>query len=336
MRFSIICTILNGEKFLEEAIESVLKQTFSNWELLLVDSGSTDRTPIICDYYSKKDSRIKAIYKENEGQLVDRFFGLSKSTGDYILFLDSDDYYDINSLRILDTLLNNKTPDIVIFNYIRKIDDKLYPTKLSFLEDAKSLDFFRKYLLCGYINSLWIKCFRKALFVNDYHYYKKLESYAEEDLLFSLEPFDHANHIEYLDSYLYYYRINNSSISHSAPDINRFYYSYNEFILKLLLQYRKIWCLPDSIDAILVENKCKQIYDITSRFLRATKLKEVPLFVKKIKSIYPVNQLRKKDLRNYNLNRKEITILASLIKSNYVVIFSFFILLRFLKKVRLI
>lgn len=95
---SIIVPVYNVEKFITETIESVLKQTFSNWELMLIDDGSTDNSGEICKQYTLKDDRIKYIYKTNSGQAAARNLGIKNATGNYITFLDSDDLYSEDKL----------------------------------------------------------------------------------------------------------------------------------------------------------------------------------------------------------------------------------------------
>lgn len=90
---SIITPVYNVEKFLQQTIDSVLIQTYSNWELILVDDGSTDKSSEICQTYLKKDKRITYIHKENGGQASARNLGIKNAKGDYITFLDSDDFY---------------------------------------------------------------------------------------------------------------------------------------------------------------------------------------------------------------------------------------------------
>ena len=89
---SIIVPIYNVEKYLPRCIESILAQTFTDFELILVDDGSPDRCGEICDYYKKKDKRVKVIHKENGGLSSARNAGINIAIGDYIGFVDSDDY----------------------------------------------------------------------------------------------------------------------------------------------------------------------------------------------------------------------------------------------------
>ena len=93
MMFSIVVPIFKAEKYLVECIDSILGQTYRDFEIILVDDGSPDRCPSICDEYASVDSRIKVIHQKNAGQAAARNTGVGISRGDYLLFLDSDDYY---------------------------------------------------------------------------------------------------------------------------------------------------------------------------------------------------------------------------------------------------
>ena len=101
--FSIIVPVYKAEKYISECVDSVLAQTFEDFELILADDGSPDRCPEICDEYAKKDSRIKVIHKENGGASSARNSGIDAACGEYIIFLDSDDYWEENyTLQRLD------------------------------------------------------------------------------------------------------------------------------------------------------------------------------------------------------------------------------------------
>ena len=94
MKISVIIPVYNTEKYLKECVESVLAQTYHNLEILLINDGATDLSPQICESYAKQDARIKLIHKENGGLSDTRNTGIKQCSGDYVLFLDSDDYWD--------------------------------------------------------------------------------------------------------------------------------------------------------------------------------------------------------------------------------------------------
>ena len=98
---SVIIPVYKVEKYLNKCVDSVLNQTYKNLEIILVDDGSPDKCPEICDEYAKKDDRIKIIHKQNGGLSDARNVGIEKSTGEYITFIDSDDYVDSNYIEQL-------------------------------------------------------------------------------------------------------------------------------------------------------------------------------------------------------------------------------------------
>ena len=98
IEISIIVPVYNTEKYIIRCINSVLKQTFRNWELILIDDGSIDSSGKICDFFQKKDNRIKVIHKKNEGVSIARNLGITLSKGNYITFIDSDDWVDRKSV----------------------------------------------------------------------------------------------------------------------------------------------------------------------------------------------------------------------------------------------
>ena len=117
MLISIIVPIYNIESYLRECVESVLKQTYRNWELILVDDGSSDGSPMICDEYAKQDSRINVIHKANGGLVSARKTGLLSANGDYVMPLDGDDFLDVQCLNTIVKSLENSSPDVLCFGY---------------------------------------------------------------------------------------------------------------------------------------------------------------------------------------------------------------------------
>lgn len=117
MFFSVIVPVYRVEKYLPDAIESVLNQTFSDFELILVDDGSPDRCPVICDRYKEKDDRIKVIHKPNGGLASARRAGIKEAQGDYIFNLDSDDLIENDTLECAYKIINDTNCDIVSFSY---------------------------------------------------------------------------------------------------------------------------------------------------------------------------------------------------------------------------
>ena len=111
-KVSIIIPVYKSEQFLEKLINSILEQTYTNFELILVDDGSPDNSGLICDQYSKIDSRIVVIHKINGGTCEARNYGLDRSTGEYIMLADGDDWLAKDCIEYLVGLLENNDADM--------------------------------------------------------------------------------------------------------------------------------------------------------------------------------------------------------------------------------
>lgn len=127
MTISIIVPVYNVEPYLDRCVRSILAQSYADWELILVDDGSPDRCPEMCDAYATKDKRIKVVHKSNGGLSDARNHGLNVATGDYVLFVDSDDYIHPEMLRTMSLLGAQEDADIVQCSYIRGTSER-FPT----------------------------------------------------------------------------------------------------------------------------------------------------------------------------------------------------------------
>ena len=109
-KISVIVPIYKVENYLHRCVDSIINQTYTNLEIILVDDGSPDNCPMICDEYAKKDSRIRIVHKKNEGVAVARNVGIDIATGKYIMFVDSDDFIENDMIKsMLYDLINNIT-----------------------------------------------------------------------------------------------------------------------------------------------------------------------------------------------------------------------------------
>lgn len=133
---SVVIPVYNVEEYLDDCIKSVITQTYKDLEIILVDDGSTDLSPQICEQYAMRDNRIKVIHQQNKGISVARNVGMTYATGSYIYFLDSDDYIMTNAIRIMydtiekenseivfcdaETVVNSQKDDLNILTYNRK------------------------------------------------------------------------------------------------------------------------------------------------------------------------------------------------------------------------
>lgn len=166
---SIIIPIYNVEMYLEKCIDSVLKQTYKNIEIILVNDGSTDNCKKMCDDFSKLDSRIKVFHKENGGLSDARNYGINNATGDYITFIDSDDYVKKDFIEKLYNAITTNKCDIAICGH-----EDLYPDRIKRYafsekyvnEKVMGKEETLKHMLYkdGYDVSAWAKLYKRSLF----------------------------------------------------------------------------------------------------------------------------------------------------------------------------
>lgn len=207
---SIIIPVYNVEKYLEKCVESVINQTYKNIEIILVDDGSTDNSGKICDELSKKDERIKLIHKTNGGLSDARNAGLKIAKGNYIGFVDSDDYIKEDMFETLYNLNEEHSSDISIVSYY-----ELYNGKIISVRDTKELteynniEAMKELLIDTKIQSYaWNKLFKKELFDGlEFPTNKNFEDIATTLLLF-----EKAEKIVLLEEPKYYYARRDNSI----------------------------------------------------------------------------------------------------------------------------
>lgn len=195
MKFSIIIPIYNVEKYLNECIFSVLIQDFTNYEIILVNDGSSDNCGKICDEYANKYPQVKVIHKENGGLSDARNFGIKEAKGDYLIFLDSDDYWKgSNILSDLALIINNENPDLIIHGKTFVFNDGTCREYLmnSSLQSNDFINDYEKLVKKGTYNpTAWNKVIRRSIIIeNNIQFPKGL---LHEDISWS---FDIAQHIK--------------------------------------------------------------------------------------------------------------------------------------------
>lgn len=133
---SILVPVYNVEKYLPQCLESIIKQTYKDLEIILVDDGSTDKSGEICDEYAQKDLRIRVIHQQNKGRSMARNTGIKASTGEYVLFVDSDDWIEKDMVEYLFEIVKNTGAQIALCGY-NNIDEK-GQTKVTYEEQILS------------------------------------------------------------------------------------------------------------------------------------------------------------------------------------------------------
>lgn len=202
---SIIVPVYKVEPYLHRCVESVLTQTYTNWELILVDDGSPDDCPRICDEYVEKDKRIKVIHKANGGQADARNHGLDIASGEYIMFLDSDDFIHTNMLKKMLDVSLQEDADIVQCTFIRGSED-VFPT----INENSSLHRFDNHSIFHSSCQKVIMCAKlyKKIVLNDF---RVPVGICYEDDASTWMLYYKAKKIVVLDIPYYYYYINPNS-----------------------------------------------------------------------------------------------------------------------------
>lgn len=209
---SVIVPIYNVEEYLDMCIKSILNQTYENLEIILVDDGSPDKCGIICDKYEKKDTRISVIHKKNGGLSDARNHGLKRATGEFIYFIDSDDFIEKDTLEHMMNNLNSTNSDISICGryYLYGSEIVLKQRQNIFLE-LDSEQAINKMNLIGYYDvASWDKLYKRDLFEN----IQFLKGELSEDWFVTYKLFDRAKKIIYDSTPKYYYRQRSGSITH--------------------------------------------------------------------------------------------------------------------------
>ena len=211
---SIVIPVFNAEKTLSQCVDSVLRQSYTDWELILVDDGSKDSSWKLCKGFEKNDKRVKAFHKENGGPASARNVGLKNAKGEYILFVDSDDAIAQDSLRKLVLALEKHNADCIVFG-IKQLSGLTWaPAESRFhCSQADFKDQFYQYLnqelLSPVVNKLFKKSLIRSGFPEDMDY--------GEDLVFSLQYLRNCSSVEFIPDLLYLHNnINTASLTHTV------------------------------------------------------------------------------------------------------------------------
>lgn len=219
LKISVIVPVYNVEQYLSRCIDSILAQTFTNFELLLIDDGSTDGSGKICDEYSVKDSRIRVFHKENGGVSSARNLGLRKFTGDYVVFADSDDMVTSQWLETYSLNIDKYKCDICFQGYVSVPNDccgnniqnkDINCVEGTLVDDNAFFNFFKNNWVS--FSATWSKCFSAAVIrENDIEF--KLEYNLYEDFLFTTRFLSYSKKVAIASSAGYLYRRTPSGLS---------------------------------------------------------------------------------------------------------------------------
>lgn len=232
--FSVIVPCYNSENFIRLCIDSIIIQSFSDWELILIDDGSTDNTPAVCNSYSCVEN-IHFFRQKNAGVSAARNFALDRCSGEWIMFIDSDDWFEPTALEKIKELIDKDNPDVLGFNhYYNSLStqwkkEHIHPS--SIIRTNKCIKWFKLDCLFPYldkkrnnvdvgsIRAVWGKAFRSSLIkLNNIKFEENLK--IAEDAIFCFDVFNASTKACFYDEYLMHYRIHNGSVMNRYnPDI---------------------------------------------------------------------------------------------------------------------
>ena len=223
-KVSVIIPVYNVEQYLSKCLDSITTQVYKNLEIIVVDDGSTDNSSGVIKKFQKKDQRIKTIIQENKGLSAARNIGIEIASGDFIMFVDSDDWISTDTIKEAVDLIENQKADLVFWSYIKEYLDKSIPKML--FNEQKVFDKYQSRSLCRRIAGLyqhelrfpedadslvtvWGKLYKKELLDNVK--FTDTKFVGNEDALFNLEVFQNIKKAVYLNKPFYHYRKNNSN-----------------------------------------------------------------------------------------------------------------------------
>lgn len=283
MYFSILVPIYNAEAYLEECLNSALRQTERDFELVLVDDGSSDSSGEICDRYAAEfPERVKVIHQANRGLILARRAGVAAAEGEYCVFLDADDTIAEDTLETVKQTIEREHADVVIYNfYNRYLPDETLDMATPVFADGTVFrgegkrKLYEQIVSSWRLNNIWSKAIRTPLVKQDDTPFEQFAFNPHmEDLLQSLYPLTRADCVVYLAKPLYYYRRNFLGISGNvvAGQIER---QFSEPVMKQLAHYMDAWGMDTQKDREnLNVRKVKKMLTVFYQHYRAAKTKE--------------------------------------------------------------
>lgn len=211
---SVIVPVYNAERFVVKCIESVQAQTYTNWQMILVDDGSKDKSLEVCQKYANLDNRISVIHQENAGAGAARNTGLAKAVGEYVVFIDSDDYVDKDYFTLL-----AKHDEDVVFIDVQAVGEDGKVVRNEFLSIYKNLskDDFMRSQMTGKINWGGVRKVvkREILERNNIRY---TDHKVGEEALFTYSSVFYSKSISFIEKPVYFYIQRDDSLSHTKMD----------------------------------------------------------------------------------------------------------------------
>lgn len=291
MLISVVVPVYDAEKFLSRCIESVIDQSYRDIELILVNDGSADNSEMICNKYALADKRIKAISQKNSGPAAARNTGIRHATGEFVFFLDADDFIEKNAISLLVESYHQYQPDLVMANFSKlenngrvirqsvsfRPDDKPFAGKSKILSKADMVGYVRHFLKHPsnhLISYCWASLYKLSIIKNN-GIFANEDMHLFEDFVFNLDYLKYTNEVVFVNESLYTYTMHNNHISASMTivdsdsllhDMNIFGAKASEFLQHANTDTMKVFDVKKEIGHALVHyviifllRSCRQI-----------------------------------------------------------------------------
>lgn len=250
---TVVVPIYNVEKYLDRCLNSITNQTYKNLQIILVDDGSPDSCPQMCDDWALKDKRVKVIHKENAGLGMARNSGLEIATGEYIFFFDSDDYIDHTLVEKCVNKAQQHSCDVVVFGRVDVSDEGVVKDKP--LTNNKSLfkgntvqnEFLPSMFTydMGFGVSVWGKMYRLDVFKRYELKFISEREIISEDAYFALELYSKDITVGIVNENLYFYYVRSDSLSRTYKEDRQI---KNDIFLQKSLEYIRACGLPQVVE----------------------------------------------------------------------------------------
>lgn len=255
--FTIGIPAHNAESYLLPCIASATRQTFQNYEIVIVDDGSTDSTARLCDKLASENPVVKVWHKENEGPLLTRREIARRANGEYIVFLDSDDCIRKDTLELCcEAIEQEGHPDIILFDYSTRenyADTHANPILKHGKYEGAAIRKAREASCAGFLNALWAKAIKKSLFDLDEDYSMLKGMRHGEDYLQMLPIINAASSLLYLDETLYFYRRSDASGTFHFRDSQ---IHDLDTLSKRVRSYAKLWSMEGIAETGILRQYC--------------------------------------------------------------------------------
>ncbi len=325
-KICIVLPVYNAESFLDKCIHSILRQTYKNWELILVDDGSKDASSKICDFFSEKYENIRTIHQENAGVSAARNRGIQEASGEFIVFVDSDDWVSDNMLELLTSNQKKNDADFTMgnANIVGKNAQVIgcYASENLSLNQDEFWKHFGRLYSETLLNSPWAKLYRTDIIQKNNLQFDLSRSLGE-DLLFNLNYYQYCSRFCFFPTPIYYYRsVTPSSLTNRfQPDKTKIEYE----LLVAVKDYCNKWnCLDENLH-YLNTTFFRRTYTQIQQILSSS----IPFHEKKVAILNIINQyLPKSFLEEIDIVSFHNKLVVFMIRHQYISLLSAWIFIK--------